>query len=250
MMELRVQGTKFNHWLQEKAILNCNCDAIFARMKSLRDIYNAVALDVFLEFRKGYAVGGLVVFVLCTAFIIYMSLAEISAEAWVALYWIAFLFMGVHAILKSFAQESTRRYLYYYTLIAPDRLFIAKCIFNSVLLTVLGLLMFGALSLITSTPVRDLTLFLSAILMGALAISLAFTFVSAIAIKSDNSATLMTILSFPIIIPVLLSVIKMSLAAVAPMDVGDSTNSFLILGSIDLILIALGLSLFPYLWKS
>lgn len=207
-------------------------------------------MDAFLEFRKGYAVGGLVVFVLCTAFIIYLSTSDISASAWIALYWIAFLFMGVHAILKSFSQESSRRFLYYYTLIAPEILFVAKCIFNTLLLSVLGLLMFGALSIFTHSPVRDTWLFVSAILMGAVAISLAFTFVSAIAIKSDNSATLMTILSFPIIIPVLLSVIKMSLAAAAPVDVADNTNSFLILGSIDLILVALGLVLFPYLWKS
>ena len=185
-------------------------------VKTLRDIYNAILLDAFLEFRKGYAVGGLVVFVLCTAFIIYLSTSDISASAWIALYWIAFLFMGVHAILKSFAQESSRRFLYYYTLIAPEILFVAKCIFNTLLLGILGLLMFGALSIFTQSPVRDTGLFVSAILMGAVAISLAFTFVSAIAIKSDNSATLMTILSFPIIIPVLLSVIKMSLAAAAP----------------------------------
>ena len=195
-------------------------------------------MDAFLEIRKGYSMAGLVVFVLCTAFIIYLSVSDISASAWIALYWIAFLFMGVYAILKSFSLESSRRFLYYYTLIAPELLFIAKCVFNILLLAGLGLLLFGALSLFTSSPVRDTGLFVSAILMGAVAISLAFTFVSAIAVKSDSSATFTR------------TAAPTPYAAVAPMDVGDTTNSFLILGSIDLILVALGLVLFPYLWKS
>ena len=77
-------------------------------MDTARAIYHAVAKDAFLELRRGYALGGLIVFVLCTVFIIYLSLAEIEPETWIALYWIAFPFLSVHAILKSFSNESAR----------------------------------------------------------------------------------------------------------------------------------------------
>ena len=219
-------------------------------MDMVRAIYHAVAKDAFLELRRGYALGGLIVFVLCTVFIIYLSLVEIEPEIWVALYWIAFLFLSVHAILKSFASESSRRFMYYYTLMAPEVLFVAKCIYNTFVLAGLGLIMFGALSLVTTSPVVNTWLFAATIGMGALGISLAFTFISAIAIKSDNSATLMTILSFPVIIPVFLSLIKLSKASLEAAGTIPVTNSFLILGSIDLMLLALGLMMFPYLWKS
>ena len=219
-------------------------------MNEVKAIYHALSKDIAIELRRGYALGGLIVFVLSTVFIIYVSLQDIPAESWVALYWVAFLFLSVYAILKSFATESQRRFMYYYTLMSPEVLFISKCIYNSLVLAILGVVMYGAMHLLSSSPVIQHEIFLLAIVLGAIGNGLAFTFISAIAIKSDNSATLMTILSFPIIIPVFLSLIKLSKASTELPGVLDITGSVVILGAIDLILVSLGLMLFPYLWKS
>ncbi len=219
-------------------------------MNELKAIYHALGKDISVELRRGHALGGLLVFVLATVFIIYISLQEIPVEAWLALYWVAFLFLSVYAILNSFAAESRRRYMYYYTLMSPEVLFIAKCVFNALVLMVLGLIMYGAMHLLSESPVIQHGLFITAILIGAVSHALAFTFTSAIAIKSDNSATLMAILSFPIIIPILLSLIKLSKSAVELPGILDASDSFLTLGAIDLVLVGLGLLLFPYLWKS
>ena len=219
-------------------------------MNELRAIYHALAKDVSVELRRGYAIGGLLVFVLATVFVIYLSLQEIPADAWLALYWVAFLFLSVYAILKSFSSESQRRFMYYYTLMSPVVLFIAKCLYNTLVLAVLGLVMYGAMHMLSESPILQPGLFISAIIMGALSNALAFTFISAIAIKSDNSATLMTILSFPVIVPVFLSLIKLSRSATELPGVLKASDSFITLSAIDLVLLALGLLLFPYLWKS
>jgi heme exporter protein B len=89
-----------------------------------------------------------------------------------------------------------------------------------------------------------------AILLGALGISLCFTFVSAIAVKSDQSTTLMTILSFPLIIPVFLHLMRISRAALPDTRVTDPMGSLTTLGAIYLLIAGLGLLLFPYLWRS
>ncbi len=219
-------------------------------MNELRAVYHALAKDVSVELRRGYALGGLLVFVLATVFVIYLSLQEIPADAWLALYWVAFLFLSVYAILKSFSSESQRRVMYYYTLMSPEVLFIAKCLYNALVLALLGLVMYGAMHLLSESPILQPGLFMAAILMGALSNALAFTFISAIAIKSDNSATLMTILSFPVIVPVFLSLIKLSRSATELPGILDASDSFITLSAINLVLVALGLLLFPYLWKS
>ncbi|MEZ4918327.1 MAG: hypothetical protein R2792_04400 [Saprospiraceae bacterium] len=40
--------------------------------------------------------------------------------------------------------------------------------------------------------------------------SIAFTFIAAIAAKANNGATLMAILSFPVILPILLTLMRLS----------------------------------------
>lgn len=218
-------------------------------MQTIRLIAWALGKDFLLEVRRGYALGGLLVFVVCIAFVIYLALPEPSPAAWITLFWLAFLFISIHTALKSFAGESSRRYLYYYTLVPAEVLFLSKCIFNTVLIGALTLLLYGAMSLVAGNPVVHQNVFLTAIVAGALGVGLCFTFISAIAIKSDRSATMMTILAFPLIIPVLLSLIRLSQTSLMPMP-PEWGSSLLTLGAIDLLLVGLGLLLFPYLWKS
>lgn len=206
--------------------------------------------DLLLEFRRGYAIGGLLVFVLCIVFIIYISFGELEARAWITLYWIAFLFMSIHTVLKGFALENNNRYLYYYSLLKPEIIFLAKWIYNTCMLIILGFLMYLALGLVTGNPIADQGLFFLTVFAGAMGISLCFTFVSAIAVKSDQSTTLMTILSFPLIIPMLLHLIRLSRASLEDTMITDISTSLMTLGAIDLLLIGLGLLLFPYLWRS
>jgi len=206
--------------------------------------------DLRIEFRKGYALGGLIIFVLCIVYLIYLGFGELTGRTWVTMYWIAFLFISVHTVLKGFALEHNDRFLYYYTLIRPESIFIAKCIYHICALTVLGLLLYGALSLIAGDPFADHLLFLTGIFLGAVGISLSFTFISAIAVKSDQSTTLMTILSFPLVIPVFLHLMRLSRAALPDSMVTDTASSFTTLGAIYLLLCGLGLLLFPYLWRS
>jgi heme exporter protein B len=206
--------------------------------------------DFLLEIRRGYALGGLLVFVLCIVYIIFISLGDIEPGLWITLYWIAFLFVSVHTVLKGFVMEHSNRHLYYSSLLRPENIFIAKWLYNTLLLLLLGLLMYGALNLVAESPVADAGIFLLAIFAGAVGISLCFTFVSAIAVKSDQSATLMTILSFPLIIPTLLHLIRLSKAALQDSMITNITPGLMTLGAIDLLLAGLGIVLFPYLWRS
>lgn len=189
-------------------------------------------------------------FVLCIVFIIYLSFGEIEGRLWTTLYWIAFLFISVHTVLKGFALEHQNRYFYYHSLIRPENIFLAKWIYNTAMLCILGLLMYIAMGLIAGNPFEDQGLFLIAVAAGAIGISLCFTFISAIAVKSDQSTTLMTIMSFPLIVPVLLHLIRLSHAALPESMMTDISTSLITLGAIDLLLLGLGLMLFPYLWKS
>ena len=216
----------------------------------ITEILAFITKDFTLEFRRGYAFSGLVVFVLCVAYIIFVSFANPNKETWITIYWIAFLFMSVHAVLKGFSGEQGTRFLYYHTLVKPEVILLSKWLYHTVILFFLGLLMYGALATITSNPFTHIWLFVLVILLGAIGITLCFTLISGIAVKSDQSATLMTILAFPLVIPILLHLIRLSRAALTEVISSSARESLLTLGAIDLLLIGLGLLLFPYLWRS
>jgi heme exporter protein B len=59
----------------------------------------------------------------------------------------------------------------------------------------------------------------------------------------------MAILSFPLTIPILLTLIKLSAGAMRMIQDTSSENDILILVAIDLILLALSFVLFPFLWR-
>ena len=219
-------------------------------MISAREIITLIQKDARHELRLNHVFSSLLVYVLSTVFIVYITFVELAVEIWNVLFWIVFLFAASQAVLKSFVRESSRQYLYYYTLVPPISLLISKMLYNAILLLCLGLLLFGALTLVGGNYLERPAVFGLALILGSIGIGWCLTFISAIAIKSDNSATLMAILAFPLIIPILLNLIRLSAVALGTSADANIWNEVTILLSIDLLLVGLGFMLFPYLWKS
>jgi heme exporter protein B len=102
---------------------------------------------------------------------------------------------------------------------------------------------------VLGNPVRDGVGFFFGLILASTGLSITLTFVSAIAAKATNSATLMAILSFPIIIPILLTLVKFSAGALGLITDTAGWKDVMILLSIDAILLSLAFVLFPFLWR-
>jgi heme exporter protein B len=96
---------------------------------------------------------------------------------------------------------------------------------------------------------QDLGLYIVATLLGSLSFSTIFTMVSAISSKSGNGGMLMAILSFPVIIPVLVVLIKLTKNAIDGLDRSVSLDEIGLLLIINVLVGAVSLLLFPYLWR-
>jgi len=210
--------------------------------------------DILLEWRQRYAINGILLYITCTVFVCYLSLgiktAKISPLTWNALLWIILLFASVNAVAKSFLQEKQGRMLYYYTIASPQAILLSKIIYNTGLLLILSSIAYLFYSIVLGNPVQDKSLFFIAILMGSIGFSISFTMISSIASKTDNSSTLMSILGFPIIIPLLLILMKVSKNAIDGLALSVSIDSLIILGALNCMMLALAYILFPYLWRS
>lgn len=206
--------------------------------------------EIRLEWRQKYAFNGLLLYVLSTVFVCYLSFKQIiDIPTWNALFWIIQLFAGINGIAKSFIAESKGRMLYYYSITGPKPMLISKFIYNFLLMNFLSLINLTFYSLFVGNPVQEMSMFIISVVLGSAGFSSVLTMVSAIASKAGNSATLMSILSFPILIPLLITVIRLSKNAIDGLAWSVSSSYVIILAALNVMIVALGLVLFPYLWK-
>lgn len=206
--------------------------------------------EIMLEWRSRYALNGILLYVVSTIFVCYLSFREISnLPTWNALFWIIMLFASVNAITKSFMQESRGRQLYYYTITGPQAIIISKIIYNVFLMLLLSTIALGFYTLVFKNPVGDPLFYMLSVLLGSISFASVFTMVSGIASKAGNGGALMAILSFPVVIPLLLVLIKLSKNSLDGLDRSVSFDEIAILLAINVIIITTSLLLFPYLWR-
>jgi heme exporter protein B len=205
--------------------------------------------EIKSELRNKYALGGILLYVISTVFISYLTFKKIINPAtWNALFWIILLFASINAVSKTFINETRGRLLYLYTLTSPQAVIISKIIYNSFLLSILSCLCLFVYTLFIGNIINDFFLFLITLISGSFGLSSLLTMVSAIASKTSNNFTLMAILSLPIIMPLLMVLIKLSKNAIDGLDIWD-TNALSILLFLNVIIIAISYLLFPYLWR-
>ena len=218
------------------------------------EIRTLIKKEFLLEWRQKYALNGILLYLISTVFVCYLSFRlrgnSIDPITWNALFWIIILFTAVSSVAKSFMQEQEGRQLYYYSIANPQAIIISKTIYNALLMVVLSLAGFLAYSLVMDNPVLDHKLFMINIILASIGFSSVLTLVSGIAAKAGNNATLMAILSFPVIIPMLLIVMKISKNAMDGLEFSSSIDELLTLLAINMIVGTVSYILFPYLWRS
>jgi heme exporter protein B len=210
--------------------------------------------EIQLEWRQKYAINGMLLYLISTIYVCYLSFqahnGRLNPITWNTLFWIILLFAAINAVAKSFTQERAGRTLYLYTLAHPVQIILAKMTYNSLLLIGLGSVGFVFYGLVMGNPVGDLGLYWLGLWLGCLGFANTLTMIAGIAAKAENSATLMAVLSFPIMLPMLLMLLKVSKNALDGLDRSASTDELVTLTALNVIVVVLSVLLFPFLWKS
>ncbi len=206
--------------------------------------------EIKVEWRQNYALSGVLLFIAMITFIVYKAFNRFTPMEWLVMLWIIVLFAGLNAIVKSFVQEDAGTYRYYYGLIDPLELVLAKLIYNIALLGLLFLIAVFLMAFFGGNPIRIPWLFWSSAGLGIVGIGTVFTLVSVMSAAGSGSSTLMSIMALPLILPILLTLIKVTADALGLISDSDVDTDLLILGAIDLLMLGLTLILFPLVWKS
>lgn len=207
--------------------------------------------DMLLEWRQLHTFYGILLYVAATIFVIYLAMdSSPNANTWNSLFWVIQLFVCVNTVAKSFLQEGRGRMLYFHSITAPEEFILAKLLFNALLMLIMNIVSLGLFFLFLGNPVSDSFKFLTISMIGGISLSLVFTVMSAIASKAQHNAALIAILGFPVILPNLLLIMRLSKTAFAEIfDAGAVWQLTGLVLMMDVLVIVLSIILFPFLWK-
>lgn len=218
-------------------------------MNKQHPILALIRKDLLLETRQQYTLYGIFLYVASTIFVVYLSMGQPEDRVWNGLFWVIQLFVCVNAVAKSFLAESRGKMLYFYSIAGAKDFVLSKLIFNAILMLVMSCLSLAIFTVLLGNPIEYGWRFLGITCLGGISLSLVFTFLAAIAAKAQQQAALMAIMGFPIIIPQLLILMKISTAAFSAVIQAGLWQMVLMLVGLDILVVALAIILFPFLWK-
>jgi heme exporter protein B len=219
-------------------------------LNSIRQFNALLKKEFLLETRQQHALYGIMLYIASTVFVIYLTIDEPDAETWNALFWVMQLFIAINAVAKSFMQEAKTRMLYYYSITSPSLFILAKLAYNLVLMLVMCLINLVLFTAFMGNPTSTFFVFMGVAMLVAAGLSLVFTMLAAIASKAMQQASLMAILGFPLVIPQLLLLARLSKLAFAEVfNAGAPLQLSILLILLDLLIAFMALILYPFLWK-
>ena len=212
-----------------------------------------VSKDVRSELRTRYAMNALLMFVVTSVATILFALQEdeVNTDVLSGMFWVVIFFTAMSGLSRIFVSEEERGTTMTLQLVAsPSVVYFGKLIFNcgltlalSSAVTILYLAVFPVFI------IKSLSIFIVSIFLGSLGFSSAATIIAAIIAKANAKGTLYPVLSFPILIPLLMTVIKSTTYALDGEMFTTAMGEFQILVSYLMIMIAGSYLLFDYVWK-
>lgn len=207
--------------------------------------------EFLLEFRQKSTIGAVFVYVVGTIFVSALCFSgKLDKPTWNALFWIITLFTSVTISGKSFLKETGGQALFNFLYYSSRQFIIAKILYNMAFMLCLSLVTFFFYGFFIGNAVENLTLFLIVLVLASTGLAAVLSLMSAIASKASGNFAIMSILSFPVLMPLMLVVIRLSKQAVDGIEwAGVGYQFMVILAALNVLTLALSFLLFPSLWR-
>ncbi|MBS4028489.1 MAG: heme exporter protein CcmB [Ignavibacteriales bacterium] len=209
--------------------------------------------DIRSELRTRYALNSLVMFVITTISIVIFAIQAESPGSliYAGILWIIIFFASMSGLSRTFVSEEERGTTLLLQLSAkPSTVLYGKMAFNIVLL--LGLNLFTTILFFLFVPeftLRRPDIFFLVIIFGTLALAVTSTMLAAIVAKANTKGTLYPVLSFPVLLPMFITVIDATKLAVEGAPFSETLGNFQMLISYLIATFIASSLLFDVIWK-
>src|SRR5690606_10877215 len=209
--------------------------------------------DFSSEVRTRYAINALVMFIIIAISVILFSVGDerITPGLTGGLLWVVIFFSAMSGLSRAFVSEEERGTALTLQLIAsPATVFSGKVLFNIILVFLMNIiitLLYSAF--FDEFIIRNFLLFLITFLLGNIGLAVSSTIIAAIIAKAGAKGTLYPVLSFPILLPLILTSVKLTLYSIYGTTLEESIFELAIVASYDGLMISASYMLFDFIWK-
>jgi heme exporter protein B len=222
-------------------------------MNSIQCIWAVVVKDVRSELRVRYALNALLMFVVTSLATIVLALrdSELNPEILSGMFWVVIFFSAISGLSRIFVSEEERGTTLVLKLVAsPSAVYFGKLLFNCGI----TLLLSSAVTLlyVIAFPgfvIRSAAIFLCTVFLGSLGFASALTIIAAIIAKAHAKGTLYTVLAFPVLAPLLVTVIQATALSIQSEVWEDSLPQFQIIIAYLCVVVGFSFIMFDSVWK-
>lgn len=208
--------------------------------------------DIVSEFRTRYAINAILMFALVTLTVISFAVGAFSPtkEVMAALFWIILFFAAMSGLAQVFIKEEESGTALALKLASDGTvIFFGKLLFNLALLFALTIIVVPLFIILLKTEPANWLFFSYAIILGNIGLAGATTIIAAIVSKATIKGALFTVLSFPVLIPLLIAVIEITKSAFLEGAFKDIAAPMQLLVAYDVVMIILSYLLFDFVWR-
>jgi heme exporter protein B len=205
------------------------------------------------EFRTRYALNTLALFAFTTLVVVSVSLGPLGVSAsqgtavLPVMLWVILLFSVAAGLPRAFVQEEETGTAMALRLAAtPSALFCGKLAYGLTLVLALEALLTPVYAAMMNLQVASPGLLAAVLAAGGYGLAAGSTLVAAIIAQARSKGTLFSVLSFPVLLPLLLLSVELTRLAVAGSPAGVALPQLLLY---DASVTVAGLMLFPAVWN-
>lgn len=215
--------------------------------------YNLFLKDFRSELRTRYAINALAMFIIVAISVILFSIGneKINENLTAGLFWVVIFFTAMSGLSRAFVSEEERGTTLTLQLIAsPTTVFSGKLIFNVILVFAMNAIiaiLYG--TLFEDFVIKNFLLFFATFVLGNIGLAVSSTIIAAIIAKAGAKGTLYPVLSFPILLPLILTCVQLTLFSFDGTSFEKSKFELAIVVSYDVIMITVSYLLFDFIWR-
>lgn len=215
--------------------------------------YSLFVKDFSSEIRTRYAINSLIMFIIVAISVILFSVGDerVSPELTGGLLWVVIFFSAMSGLSRAFVSEEERGTSLTLQLIAsPSTVFTGKLLFNIILVFLMNIvitLLYSAL--FQEFILKNFVLFLLTFILGNIGLAVSSTIIAAIIAKAGAKGTLYPVLSFPILLPLILTSVRLTLFSIDGTTIEESIFELAIIACYDALMISASYMLFDFIWK-
>ncbi len=221
-------------------------------MNFLQGITAILAKDLQTELRSRYAISTVLAFVGASLLLILFALRaeQLPPTPKSALVWIVILFAALASLSRSFVMETDRRT---YDLLRlhskASEVFVGKLCYNYLFTLSINVATFIIYIFLLGMPIADGLAFVLVLLLGTAGLSGVATMLGAIVSQADRKGAIFSVLSIPLLFPLILILVQTTKAALLEGFTGNYLNDFWALFGYAGVTITAGILLFDYIWE-